>query len=474
MSLLLEALKKAEKAKEEAQRRAKGADADAPAQPSAFDPEATVLDDGRHVMTRDELPAASTPLEILADELRPAPGKAAPMELRLADDAPAQEPKFTPRREPARAATSAQNTVAGAERATAQRVFEAKFKEPNPRLPFFIVMGLLSAFAVGTAIYFWLQLRPAPPLINTNPQRSADEKPVDPAALKPAAIPSAPGSQPAAASQIPGLPSSVPTPAPTAATAPIPAAVPAAAPVAAPVAAAAPVVSSSPPTPAAAKPAATSPKVSPAARTPAQERPVSVTQREPQIHPLVASGYAAYLAGELPKAREDYQQVLREEPANRDALLGLAGVEMRAQRYEIASGYYQRVLQADPRDPHAQAGIVALRGQQLDPVQVESRVKSLIASDREANVLYFTLGNQYALQGRWAEAQQAYFKAYSADPENPDFAFNVAVGLDQLHQYRLALEYYQRALNLSQKRAASFDAGTARTRVAQISAQPVR
>ena len=65
MSLLLEALKKAEKAKEDAQRRAKGADAGAPAQPSAFDPETTVLDDGRHVTTRDELPAASTPLEIL-------------------------------------------------------------------------------------------------------------------------------------------------------------------------------------------------------------------------------------------------------------------------------------------------------------------------------------------------------------------------------------------------------------------------
>jgi tetratricopeptide (TPR) repeat protein len=196
---------------------------------------------------------------------------------------------------------------------------------------------------------------------------------------------------------------------------------------------------------------------------------VTVVQRGPQIHPLVASGYAAYLAGDLSRARDDYQQVLRDEPGNRDALLGLAGVEMRAQRYDLANGYYQRVLQMDPRDAHAQAGIVALRGQQLDPVQVESRVKSLLAADREANFLYFTLGNQYALQGRWADAQQAYFKAYSADPENPDFAFNVAVGLDQLHQPRLALEYYQRALKLAQKRSASFDTEAARTRVQQLS-----
>jgi tetratricopeptide (TPR) repeat protein len=199
-----------------------------------------------------------------------------------------------------------------------------------------------------------------------------------------------------------------------------------------------------------------------------------VTQRGPQIHPLVASGYAAFLAGNLTKAREDYEQVLREEAANRDALLGLAGVEMRAQRYDLANGYYQRVLQIDPRDPHAQAGMVALRGQQLDPVQVESRMQSLLAANREANVLHFTLGNQYALQGRWAEAQQAYFKAYAADPENPDFAFNVAVSLDQLRQHKLALEYYQRALSLAQKRAAGFDIEAARTRAQQLSAAAPR
>jgi tetratricopeptide (TPR) repeat protein len=486
MSLLLEALKKAEKAKEDAQRRAKGADAGAPAQPSAFDPESTVLDDGRHITTRDELPAASTPLEILADELRP-PAKAATMELRLADEQPVQEPKMAPRREPARTraaagaqnSPSAQNGAAGAERATAQRVFEAKFKEPNPRLPFFITMGALGAFGVGTVFYFWLQLRPAPPLVNTNPQRAADEKPVDTAALKPAVLPSTPGSPPSATTtaNIPGLPGSVPaTPPPATAPSPAapavpPAAAPATAPAAQPAPApASPVVSIQPSAAAAtANRAGTAPRIPTGIRAPKEDGPVTVSQRGPQIHPLVASGYAAYLAGDLPKAREDYQQVLREEPRNRDALLGLAGVEMRAQRYDLANGHYQRVLQIDPRDAHAQAGIVALRGQQLDPVQVESRMKSLIAADREANILYFTLGNQYAQQGRWAEAQRAYFKAYSADPENPDFAFNVAVSLDQLHQPKLALEYYQRALNLAQNRSASFDAEAARTRAQQLS-----
>jgi Tfp pilus assembly protein PilF len=448
MSLLLEALKKAEKAKEEAQRRSKTGGAGAIASDSAFDPEATVLDDGRPVTTRDQLPDISAPLEILSDDLRPAK---APLELARSEDPPAaREPRPVPRREAARAA-AAQNTAANAERATAQRVFEAKFREPNPRLPFFITSGVLAAFAIGTVVYFWIQLRPPASLVNANPPRAADEKPVDATAQKPAALAGLPGSPAAPAAAIPGLPGAAPAPAPAAVASPVAAAAPVAAAVATP----------------AANATAQRDRTLPASRS--EQRPVTVNRNGPQIHPQVDSGYIAYQAGDLPKARAEYQQVLREEPANRDALLGLAAVEMRAQRYDLADTLYQRVLQANPRDAHAQAGMVALRGQQLDPVQVESRVKSLIATDRNSNVLHFTLGNQYAQQGRWAEAQQAYFKAFATDPENPDFAFNLAVSLDQLHQQTLALEYYRKALALTEKRSAGFAPEIARTRVQQLS-----
>src|SRR5689334_2309851 len=160
MSLLLEALKKAERAKEAAERRAKGVaePAEAPA-----DPEATVaVDPARHVMTKDELPDISAPLEILSDDIRPgAQSRPASPPLALQEEsAPAAEPPKA-RREPAReSAREAARATAPAEpsagdRAAAQKVFEAKFKEPNPRLPFYITMGLLGALAVGTFVYFW-------------------------------------------------------------------------------------------------------------------------------------------------------------------------------------------------------------------------------------------------------------------------------------------------------------------------------
>jgi tetratricopeptide (TPR) repeat protein len=186
------------------------------------------------------------------------------------------------------------------------------------------------------------------------------------------------------------------------------------------------------------------------------------------VHPRVEAGYAAYTAGDLGVARAAYQDALRDDAANRDALLGLAAIDVRSGRLESAEAAYLRVLQADPNDAHAQAGLIALRSARLDPLATESRLKTMLAADPGAHVLHFTLGNQLAQQGRWAEAQQEYFKAFSANPDNPELAFNLAVSLDHLRQSKLALDYYRRAIALAETRGATFDLAAARARAAQL------
>src|SRR5262245_11633317 len=99
MSLLLEALKKAEKAKEEAQRRAEAGSETERAELSLQGDAAAA--ERKPVMTRDRLPEISTPLEIVSDDLKPAPA-AAPAALEL-EEAPAPAPR---RREPEAAAAS--------------------------------------------------------------------------------------------------------------------------------------------------------------------------------------------------------------------------------------------------------------------------------------------------------------------------------------------------------------------------------
>jgi tetratricopeptide (TPR) repeat protein len=186
-----------------------------------------------------------------------------------------------------------------------------------------------------------------------------------------------------------------------------------------------------------------------------------------QPDPTLEGAFQAFNDGDLARAREAYQQVLRYSPNSRDALLGLAAVETQAKRHDAAENYYTRLIELDPRDAHAQAGLIGLRGQS-DPVAAESRLKSMIAAQPDVGVLHFTLGNQYAAQGRWTEAQQAYFQAYTSDPGHPDFAYNLAISLDQMHQPMPALEYYRRALALAAGRPASFDRAQVSIRVSQL------
>jgi tetratricopeptide (TPR) repeat protein len=452
MSLLLEALKKAERAKEEAQRRARG---EAPSSP---EPQAAQNEsDGTPVLTRDKLPEISTTLEIASEDLSPAaaPAAAEPPRatLELAPEPAPANDQANARRSGAKAADEQ-----AASRQAAKKVFEAKFREPNPRMPFYITMGALGIFAVGTIIYFWYQLRPPPSLVNLNPARQA-EAIVAPAAESAPAASAVASTSIAKPSPIPGLPSAPangPAPKPTssaAAAAPAPARA----------------ETESPEAPAPRPAVRLAERAAPAVSSLAASEPrPTINRNPPQVHPQVAAAYSAYLNGDLAQARKDYEEALRDEPANRDALLGLAAIDVREGRYESAEALYLRLLQVDPRDMEAQAALIALRSGRADPLATETRVKTLLTVDPSAHALNFTLGNQLAAQNRWSEAQQQYFQAYAAEPDNPDFAYNLAVSLDHLRQRRQALEYYERALALAAKHGASFDAAAARARLNEL------
>lgn len=301
----------------------------------------------------------------------------------------------------------------------------------DARLPFRLVLGLLGAGAAGAIAYFWIQLQPGPAATGVVP----------PQPVRAQALQSAP--PPAASPAIPGLPdlASVGT------TEPVAVASRSSAAPTLPVRASAAAIAAPPKVPAA----------------PAPER-VEIARIPIQVQ----SGYRALQAGELDAARTAYEQALREEPGNRDALLGMAALEIQARRYDQAEARYRTLLRSSPRDPYAIAGLLALRGSDVDPVHAESSLKNLLAANPDAVPLHFALGNQFARQGRWAEAQLAYVRALAADPGNPDVAFNLAISLDRLRQSDEAVKHYERALELAAGRAAGFSPEIARLRLQQL------
>ncbi len=194
-----------------------------------------------------------------------------------------------------------------------------------------------------------------------------------------------------------------------------------------------------------------------------------ITKRQAprRTHAELMQAYEAFTRGDDAGAMQAYRRVLAREPRNRDARLGLAAIAMRAGAWQQAAAHYVEVLRRHPRDPAAQAGLIALQ-QDLDPLSGESRIKSLLADNpRDAN-LHFSLGNLYAEQGRWPEAQQSYFDAYRLDDANPDYAFNLAVSLDRLAQRKPALAWYRRAGELAGQRQAAFEPAAAARRIAAL------
>ena len=186
------------------------------------------------------------------------------------------------------------------------------------------------------------------------------------------------------------------------------------------------------------------------------------------VNPTLMQAYQALESGDFAKANILYRQVLDMEPRSVDALLGLGAIAAKEGRIEQAAQHYQRVLELEPRNAFAQGGLIAIVGG-ADRQGSESRLKLLIARE-PSSFLYFTLGNLYAEQGQWPGAEQAYFQAYQQQPDNPDYAFNLAVGLEHLGQTRLALEHYRKALDLSFKKGhASFDQSLVIQRVGQLS-----
>jgi len=186
------------------------------------------------------------------------------------------------------------------------------------------------------------------------------------------------------------------------------------------------------------------------------------------VSPALMQAYETLQRGDNAQAKELYEQVLQAEPRNVDALLGLGAIALNDGRVEDASRYYQSVLELDPRNSYAQAGLISIIGAADVPAS-ESRLKRLISRDPSA-FLYFSLGNLYAEQAQWPNAQQAYYQAFQMQPDNPDYAFNLAIGLEHLGQNRLALDYYRKALDLSFKKGhANFDQSLVIQRVGQLS-----
>ncbi len=178
---------------------------------------------------------------------------------------------------------------------------------------------------------------------------------------------------------------------------------------------------------------------------------------KPKLNPDLSIAYAAYQRGDEQTAQRAYGKVLETDKNNRDALLGLAALALRRGDNYQAQVYYQKILRLYPQDRIAQVNLINILGSYQNESQLKFLLQETIQNQnqnqnqRQIAYIYFSLGNFYAGQRRWGEAQYAFFNALNSQKNQADYAYNLAVSYEHLNKPRLALNYYQQSLKLAKR-----------------------
>src|SRR5574343_1644372 len=352
MSLLMDALRRAEAAKQEPGR-------------APYSLPNAAADEG---MSLEPIPG-----DVSRGSANPLPALAAHLDAVDADLASAALPEPRPAAAPPRSPAPPVKPAVEA-RDAVRNAFAAKQAVPPPsRLPLWLTLGTLGAAGIAIGGYVWYQMntmnrstlavvsRPAPPV---PPAVSQPAPPVDFGQNLPPPVAFAPP------------PADTPLFAPRRDSRPAP---------------------------------------QPSDEEIQSSQPIKLVRTRPEPDANLLRGHATLQRGELEQARRDSEQALLRDPNNTDALRALAAIAQRQGRGDDAERLRQRALVANPSDPATQAATLSGAAAEADPQTAESRLKTLLSTQPESAPLNFALGNLYSRQSRWAEAQQAYFNAVAAD-----------------------------------------------------------
>jgi tetratricopeptide (TPR) repeat protein len=132
------------------------------------------------------------------------------------------------------------------------------------------------------------------------------------------------------------------------------------------------------------------------------------------------------------KAAEEFEAILKTDPANTAALRGLGYSHLMKQDYDKAGECFQKAAQGNSKDPrvHYYAGMLMSREGTLgDPDKVAEMTKELetaVALDPSFADAYSLLGFAYAAQGKPEKGVEAAQKAVAMSPRNDAYVFNLA------------------------------------------------
>jgi len=180
------------------------------------------------------------------------------------------------------------------------------------------------------------------------------------------------------------------------------------------------------------------------------------------------AAYQAYQQKKWALSELFFREVVALNSEHTNAQLGLAGSLLNQQKFKESLDVYYQVLDSSPNNLYAIEGIASIMQQfPSQNTQWQDTLSQVLKDYPDSALLKSAMGNIFAQQNNWQEAQNYYFDALALEPTNAMYNYNLAISLDYLKQYASAIEYYTKAL-LYKTNQTNFDEVVIKTRLAAL------
>lgn len=155
--------------------------------------------------------------------------------------------------------------------------------------------------------------------------------------------------------------------------------------------------------------------------------------------------HKALLAGQLLASANIYKSVLKREPKNKDALLGLATAYHKNLQFDRARSIYNDLLKIDPENKEALNNFVTLSSDKSPSHAIEN-LKELQKISPKFAPIAAQLGILHMQIGDYVKAERFLRRAVALDSQNTSYKYNLAIVSDHQGKFKQAIDYYMLVL----------------------------
>lgn len=159
----------------------------------------------------------------------------------------------------------------------------------------------------------------------------------------------------------------------------------------------------------------------------------------------VAAGYDALIGGSYDTALGFYDSALKEEPSSVLALLGRGAALQKSGRGPEAQASYDQVLKLDPQNREALTNLTSILAER-SPQEALARLLDLEREYPGFSPVKAQIGLTYAKTGSMPQALDYLRRAVALSPDTVMYHYNLALVLDHLGRRDQAVASYERAL----------------------------